>query len=101
MATENYKGFTFRFVNDLKSSGKVRVYVENAPSYNGRSSELSVIHRWPANHDGFSHPPYICFKENFKPDNLAEARDLAQKWADGTIEYIRSGVSISEQFRRR
>ena len=100
MATENYKGFTFRFVHDQKSAGKVRAYVEKSPYYFGRNTEIGVIHRWPANHDGFSHPPYICFKETCKPETLAEARELAQKWAVGTIEYIRSGVSISEQLRR-
>ncbi|WP_413207709.1 hypothetical protein [Rhodospirillum sp. A1_3_36] len=97
MSIENYNGYTFRYVKDLGSPGKVKVYIESQPSYGGRDTSLDVIHRWPAK-DGA--PPYICFKEAFKPSSFAEAQRLARGWADKTDVYIRTGVSISQQISR-
>jgi hypothetical protein len=97
MSTETYKGYKFRYVHDIVSPGKVRVYIEKQPSYQGRSRDPYVIHRYPGMNGA---PPYICFKENFKPTSYSEARKLARKWADLTNGYIRTGMTISEQIRR-
>jgi hypothetical protein len=97
-ATESYRNFTLRYVHDPDWSGKVRVYVEDAPSYRERDSSTSVAHLWPAR-DGA--PPYICFKQDHAPNTYAEARRLAEVWCDLTLRYIDSGVTISEQIARR
>jgi len=94
MASENYKGFRFRYVNDVDSKGRIRVYVEKQPSYGGRSTDSNVIHRWPGKNGS---PPYICFKEASKPRSYSEAKKLAHQWADATERYIRTGVPISDQ----
>lgn len=94
MSTENYKSYTFRYVNDRESPGKVKVYVEQQSSYGNRDTSVDVIHRWSAR-DGA--PPYICFKEQFKPTSFADAQRLAHDWADKTDTYIRTGKTISKQ----
>jgi hypothetical protein len=97
MSTERYKNFVFRYVRDPKTVGAVRVYVEDQPSYGGRSTAPATIHRWPDNHDGNSHPPYICFKDGSKPTTFDDAQHKAHRWADLTLEYVRTGVGLSEQ----
>ncbi|MCW2248189.1 hypothetical protein M2352_003823 [Azospirillum fermentarium] len=94
MSVESYNGYRFRYVQDRETPGKVRVYVEDQPSYGDRGTAPSVIHRWPASGNA---PPYICFKESCKPATFAEAQRLAHGWADKTDVYIRTGVSISRQ----
>jgi hypothetical protein len=98
MSTENYKGYNFRYVKDVKSPGGVKVYVENQPSYRGRITDSNTIHRYPAKNNA---PPSICFKEKNKPRSLSEAKGLAHEWADRTDRYISTGVPISDQIKRR
>lgn len=100
MSVEYYRSFKFRYVEDYKSSGAVRIYLEDEPSYGNRDKSATVTHRWPANHDGFTHPPYICIKEEFKPKSMEAAMRLAHDWADRTLHYISTGIGISEQIRR-
>ena len=94
MASENYKNFRFRYVNDAESKGRVKVYVERQPSYGGRSTASDVIHRWPGKKGS---PPYICFKSERKPRTYSEAKKLAHQWADATEKYIKTGIPISDQ----
>jgi hypothetical protein len=94
MSVEYYKGYKFRYVRDGGSAGRVKVYVVSQPSYRGRSTDSSVIHRWPGKNGS---PPYICFKEASKPRSYSEAKKLAHQWADATERYIRTGVPISDQ----
>jgi hypothetical protein len=100
MGLEFYRSFMFRYVHDPKSPGKVRIYLEIEPSYGSRSKDTHTAHRWPANNDGFKHPPYICIKEAFKPSSYETAKKLAHDWADRTIRYIETGISISDQIKR-
>jgi len=97
MASENYRGYKFRYVKDNQDPGNVKVYVENQPSYQGRSAKSNTIHRYPGSNGS---PPYICFKRNSKPSSLSEAKKLAHKWADKTEIYIHTGVSISDQIKK-
>lgn len=97
---EQYRSFIFRYVQDHKSPGTIRIYLEGEPSYGMRTTDVHTTHRWPANNDGFNHPPYICIKEEFKPRTLEDAQKLAHGWADRTWHYIFTGVGISEQIRR-
>ena len=94
MSTENYGGYKFRYTKDRASPEKVRVYVENQPSYGGRSTNSNTIHRHPRKGN---QPPHICFKENSKPSSLGKARTLSHNWANKTNTYIRTGVPISKQ----
>ena len=72
MSTENYRGYKFRYCNDVKSQGKVRVYVER-----GVNSNTQHYHK-----GSNGSPPRICFKKKSKPSSYSEARSLARKWAD-------------------
>ena len=72
MSTEHYRGYKFRYCNDVNASGKVRVYVER-----GVNSRTQHYHR------GINgSPPRICFKKNSKPSSYSKARSLARGWAD-------------------
>lgn len=97
MSAETYRGFRFRYVHDQETQGKIRVYVEQQPSYNRRDTSPHVIHRWPARNGA---PPYICFKDEHKPATFRDAQRLAHDWANRTATYIRTGVSISQQILR-
>jgi len=97
MTTENYRGYKFGYVKDRQDHGKIKVYVENQPSYKERNTKSNTIHRYPGSNGS---PPYICFKRNSKPSSLSEAKKLAHKWADKTEIYIRTGVSISDQIKQ-
>ena len=97
---EYYGAFKFRYVEDYITPGAVRIYIEYEPSYDIRNMSTLITHRWPANRDGFTHPPYICIKEEFKPKSQEAATKLAHDWADRTWQYILTGISISEQIRK-
>jgi len=97
MSKENYRGFDFFYVKDPESAGKIKVYIEKQPSYNGRDTSMNVIHRWGGKNGS---PPFICFKNGFKPSSLSEAKSKAHDWANRTIVYIDTGTSISQQYAR-
>jgi hypothetical protein len=94
MSVEHYKSYKFRYVCDGESPGQIKVYVESQPSYAGRNTSSEIIHRWPGKNGS---PPYICFKKQFKPKSIEEARSLSRRWADATDKYIRTGIPISDQ----
>jgi len=85
---ENYRGFAFRYCKDVDSPGKVRIYVEQQPSYQGRPTDSHNTHRL---NSGGGAPPHICIKSESKPSNLSEAQNLAHQWARGTENYIKYG----------
>jgi hypothetical protein len=85
---ENYRGFTFRYCHDVDSPGKVRIYVENQPSYQGKPTDCVSTHRL---YSGGGAPPHICIKSEYKPTNISDAQEMAHKWAQGTENYIRTG----------
>ena len=85
---ESYRGFSFRYCKDVESPGKVRVYVESQPSYGVRDTRGEDTHR---NFSGGGAPPHVCVKEGCKPSTLEEARVLAHRWANATLNYIRTG----------
>ena len=88
VCVENYNGYTFRYVNDRKSLGKVKIYVERQPSYGSRDASPSVTHLHPASGNA---PQYITLAEAFKPSALADAQRIARAWADANDVYIRTG----------
>jgi hypothetical protein len=92
--TERYGAYRFGFVRDNEDKTKVKIYILEKPSYNGRSTNSYTIHVYSGRNGS---PPYICIKNGHKPSSLGEAKTLARKWADMTDEYIRTGVPISEQ----
>jgi hypothetical protein len=94
MLKEIYKRFEFSYVNDLQTPGKIKVYIFRQPGYKNRSRDMGLIHRWNGKNGS---PPYICFKEKSKPDNLDRAKKMAHQWADKTEVYIETGIPISEQ----
>ena len=94
MLKEIYKRFEFAYVNDPQSKGKIKVYVNRQPTYKNRSTDLNIIHRWNGQNGS---PPYICFKEKYKPGDIKTAKKMAHQWADKTEIYIETGIPISEQ----
>ena len=98
MTAENYGRYRFRYVKDRASPGKIKVYVEKQPSYQGRCTNSNTIHRYSG---GNGSPPSICIKNEAKPKSLSQAKSLAHKWANMTDRYIRTGVSISDQIKRQ
>jgi len=85
---ENYGAYQFRYCHDVASPGKVRVYIESQPSYNGRPSDSASTHRIPSSNGA---PPHICIKEDCKPESLSEAKNLAHRWAQSNDNYRRTG----------
>lgn len=94
-AIENYRGVTLRYTDDPRRPGKVRVYVETSINWGGRNSSAHISHLWPANHDGSSHPPYLCIKEQFAPSTYEEAKKQAEAWVRGTANYLVTGEDIT------
>lgn len=103
MGVETYRAvqggrYKFRYVWDPRARGKIRVYVEEQPSYGARSTGAHTIHRYSAQAPELH--PHICIKESAKPTTHARAQQIARKWADLTDTYIATGVSISSQINR-
>ena len=86
--TENYGRFTFRYCHDVDSPGRVRIYVESQPSYQGRPDGGSSTHRLTS---GGGAPTHICIKDECKPASLSAAQSLAHRWANATERYIATG----------
>lgn len=86
---ERIGDYQFRYVQDVVTPGKVRVYIEEQPSYQGQSEDAHATHRRTT--DVPDAPPYICFKEESKPSTLDEARTRAREWIDYTDRYIETG----------
>jgi len=99
-AVENYRGVALRYCEDPKRPGAVRVYVESPIDWNGRSNSAHTTHLWPAGHDGRSHPPYVCIKDEFAPKSYEDAKKGAETWVRGTQHYIATGETISERLAR-
>ncbi|MFP8778088.1 hypothetical protein [Hydrogenophaga sp. RWCD_12] len=99
-AADNYRGVSLRYVSEHRGGewqGTVRVYVESPINYNGRNDSALVTHLWPANKDGTSHPPYLCFKAGNAPKTYEEAKKHAETWVRGNQHYIATGRDISSR----
>ena len=72
MATEDYRGYKFRYVHDNVSQGRVKIYVER-----GGASGTQHLYKGRG-----GSPDYICIKNEHKPSSHYDARNLAHKWAD-------------------
>lgn len=81
----NFYEFSFEKLAD----GSYRTYILSQPSYGGRDTGCSVIHRLSAN-DRY----YICRKP--EPRSLEEARKTAAGWATRTDRYILTGRKFDE-----
>lgn len=74
----------YRFSFEEQYDGSWRAYIEEQPSYRGRSSDAHSTHRLT---DG--RRSYVCWTNPLR--SLAEAKQVAALWADKTQQYIRSG----------
>ncbi len=80
--------FLFRYCRDVTNEGKIRIYIEQQPDYNGQRTNSHATHRL---FSGEGAPPHICIKASSLPSTLDEARALAHRWAQCTENYIRTG----------
>jgi hypothetical protein len=87
---EYFGRFAFRYCQDVDNPGKVRIYIQHQPDYQGRSTESQHTHRLGL-FSGNNAPPHICIKDHCLPKDLGEAQELAHRWARATENYIRTG----------
>ena len=88
--------FSFSYV--WMSGGYYQINIHKQPSYNGRPSSEGVAHWLSTSSNGANKK--ICFHANKEPKTLDIAQKFSKHWAELTWEYIRTGVTIDEQFRR-
>jgi len=87
----------FQFSYVWMSGGYYEIDIHKCPNYNGRNDSPSVAH-WL--NSSRSTTRKICFHANKEPKTLDIAQKFSKHWAELTWEYIRTGVTIDEQFRR-
>ena len=85
--SEQIGDYRFKFCHDVDRPGKVRIYIEQQPSYNGRPTDGHSTHRI---NSGNGAPPHICIKEEHRPSTLGEAQKLARDWVGYTEKHRRS-----------
>ena len=73
--------------------------IHSTPSYGSRSSDSHLAHWLTSSRTGVSKK--ICFTRGREPKTLSEAQRFSTDWAELTWEYIKTGVTIDEQIRRR
>lgn len=89
-AESGYHNSDNRYSFTLKRlSGGWRCYIDHTPSYRGRSTDPTVIHRL---HD--SRGPYICYTANLP--ELEQAKTLCRTWSNLTQRYIETGKGFNE-----
>ena len=74
----------YEFSFEEQSDGTWRAYIEDQPSYHGRSEDAHSTHRlssWGRK--------YICWTHPL--ETVDEAMQVAALWSDKTQDYIRSG----------
>ena len=74
----------YRFTFEEQPDRTWRAYIEEQPSYLGRSTDAHSTHRLS---DGSR--KYVCWTSPLR--SLEEAKQVAALWADKTQQYIRSG----------
>ncbi|HPM79201.1 MAG TPA: hypothetical protein PLF81_00805 [Candidatus Anammoximicrobium sp.] len=84
---EQIGNYRFRYCNDVDRPGKVRIYIEQQPSYNGKPTDSHSTHRLSS---GSGAPPHICIKSECQPSTLAQAQAKAREWIGYTERYRRS-----------
>jgi hypothetical protein len=78
----------YGFVFEKQRDRTWRAYIEQQPSYLGRSEDAHSTHRLT---DWFGRP-YVCWTTPLR--SLDEAKQVAALWADKTQEYIRTGYGF-------
>lgn len=74
----------YKFSFEEQPDGTVRAYIENQPSYRGRSEDPHSTHRLSA-----ENRKYVCWTNPLY--SVEEAKQVAALWADKTQQYIRTG----------
>ncbi len=82
-------GYSFKFELVEQYSGEIRIYIVSSPAY-GRDSCLHKTHRLSD-----SGKYYVCVRGDLIPNNFNDARNWAQYWAKGTVNYIKFGTPFS------
>lgn len=77
-------GNFYQFSFEKLADGSYRTYILSQPSYGGRDTGCSVIHRL-SDKDRY----YICREP--EPRSLETARDIAARWATLSDRYILTG----------
>ena len=88
----------FQFSYVWISSGYYQINIHKTPSYNGKSDSSSVAHWLSTSSNGATRK--ICFHSGKEPKDLDTAKKFSTHWAELTWTYIKTGVTIDEQFRR-
>ena len=84
---ERIGAYEFRYCHDVDRPSKIRIYIEQQPSYNGRPTDSHSTHRL---FSGGGAPPHICIKEQCQPETLAQARQMARDWVAYTERHRHS-----------
>lgn len=84
MSTEEYRGFTFRYVRDPDVCDAIRIYVEDMPD-TYKNISLREIHLWQP---GAVAPPRINVSPGLSPKSIGDARRIAYKWADTVLKSV-------------
>lgn len=95
--TKDGKGlfsFSYHYEN-----GHYVVAIHQHPDYNGRIEYSSVAHWLPCEFSPINKK--ICFKEGFEPSTLEQAKKNSMQYAELTMIYIQTGITIDEQLIRR
>ena len=77
-------GADYIFSFELQSNGRWRVYIEQQPSYRGRSTDTHSTHR-------VSNGRCKSISPRRSPRTLDEAKREAAFWAEKTEQYIHTG----------
>ena len=88
----------FQFSYHYLSGGFYEVDIHQQPSYQNRSTDINTIHRLSSPRTA-KHK--ICFTSGKEPKTLSDSQKYSTDWAELTWEYIKSGVTIDNQIRRR
>lgn len=79
------KDHTYKF-NVVKLDSGYRCYIEQTPSFRGRSTKNYMPHYWVENSTG---KHYICWTG--KITYAEQAKTLCRNWADATQKFIDTG----------
>lgn len=88
-ARHNQKDRWFQFMY-RKINGEWRTYILRMPSFNGRSEDLHLTHRYKKDNTY-----WICYDP--QPSTLEGAQSISRVWSDRELEYISTGVPFEQQ----
>lgn len=70
--------------------------IHSQPSYNGRKDDPNTIHRIGSSRDT---KYQICVDYRHTPETLQAAKDISMAWAEYTMEYVNTGITIDAQIK--